>query len=78
MHLTNALQFAKLGEHQAESFLHPLVGILLDPIAPSPHIACRDTEKQRTATRFLLQRFLGALTKERQLQLAHGAFHAEQ
>src|SRR5580704_5502108 len=78
VHLTNALQFGKLGEDQAKSFLHPLVGILLDPIAPSPHIACRDTEEQRTAARFLLQRFLGALPKERQLQLAHGAFHAEQ
>ena len=78
VNLTNALEFGKLGKDQAQSFLHPLVRILLDPIAPSPYIACRDTEEQRTAARFLLQRFLGALTKERQLQLAHGAFHAEQ
>jgi ABC-type uncharacterized transport system substrate-binding protein len=40
-----------------------------------PHIACRDTEEQRATARLLLQRFLGALTKERQLKFAHGAFH---
>src|SRR6516225_12011766 len=45
---------------------------------PCSHIACRDTKEQSTAACFLLQRFLGALTKERQLQFAHGAFHAEQ
>ena len=56
MHLTNALEFGKFGEDQPQSFLHPLVGIFLDPIAPSPHIACRDTEEQRAAARFLLQR----------------------
>jgi hypothetical protein len=78
VHLTNALEFGKLGEDQAQSFLDVLVRVLLDPVAPSPHIACRDTEKQSTAARFLLQRFLRALTKERQLQLAHGALHAEQ
>jgi hypothetical protein len=54
VHLTNALELGKLGEDQAQSFLHPLVRILLDPIAPSPHIACRDTQEQRTAARFLL------------------------
>ena len=45
VHLTNAVKFGKLGEDQAQSFLHPLVRILLDPIAPSPHIACRDTQE---------------------------------
>src|SRR6516164_8980313 len=78
VHLTNAVEFGKLGEYQAQSFLHPLVRILLDPIMPCSHIACRDTKEQSTAACFLLQRFLGALTKERQLQFAHGAFHAEQ
>src|SRR5215472_4043061 len=77
VHLTNAVEFSKLGKDQAQSFLHPLVRILLDSITPGPHIACRDTEKQRTATRFLLQCFLRALTKERQLKLAHRAFHTE-
>src|ERR1700745_733091 len=46
VHLTNALEFGKLGEDQAQSFLDVLVRVLLDPVAPSPHIACRDTEKQ--------------------------------
>src|SRR5215831_8985585 len=78
VHLTNAVEFSKLGKYQAQSFLYPPVRILFDPITPGPHIACRDTEKQRTATRFLLQCFLRTLTKERQLKLAHGAFHTEQ
>src|SRR5215470_14104934 len=78
VHLTNAVEFSKLGNYQAQSFLYPPVRILFDPITPGPHIACRDTEKQRTATRFLLQCFLRTLTKERQLKLAHGAFHTEQ
>ena len=78
MHLSHALKLGELGKDQPEGLLHPLVRILLDLIAPSPHIAGRDTEKQRTTARFLLQRLVRALTKERQLQLAHGAFHAEQ
>src|ERR1700746_1564518 len=48
-HLTNAMGFGKLGEDQAQSVLPPLVRILLDPITPSPYIACRDTQEQRTA-----------------------------
>src|SRR5260370_1338629 len=49
VHLTNAVEFANLGEDQPEGVLHPLVRILLDPIAPSPHIACLNTQQQRTA-----------------------------
>src|SRR5258708_34833998 len=78
MHLSHALKLGELGEDQPEGLLHPLVRILLDPIAPSSHIAARDTEKQRTTARFLLQRLVRALTKERKLKLAHGAFHPEQ
>ena len=78
MHLSHALQLGELGEDQPEGVLHPLVRILLDPVAPGPHIAGRDTEEQRAAARFLLQRLVRALTKERQLQLAHRALHAEQ
>ena len=45
---------------------------------PALHIAGGDTEEQRAAARFLLQRLLRALAKQRQLQLAHRALHAEQ
>ena len=58
MHLTHALQLGKLGEYQLQCFLHPLVRILLDPVAPGLHIASRDTEEQRAAARFLLQRLM--------------------
>ena len=58
--------------------MYPLIRVLLDPVMPDPHIAGRDTEEERAAARFLLQRLLRTLTKERQLELAHGAFHAEQ
>ena len=78
MHLSYALKLGELGEDEPESLLHSLVRVLLYPVAPSLHIAGRDAEKQRTAARFLLQCLLRALTKQRQFQLAHCAFHAEQ
>src|SRR2546421_9617871 len=57
-HLSYALQLGELGEDQPEGVLHPLIRILLDPIMPDPHIAGRDTEEQRAAARFLLQRLV--------------------
>src|SRR5207244_8042042 len=78
VHLSYALQLGELGEDQAEGVLHPPIRILLDPVMPDPNIAGRDTEEQRATARFLLQRLVGALAKERQLKLAHGALHAEQ
>ena len=50
----------------------------LDPVPTDFHIACSHTESQRATTRLLLQCFLRALTEQRQLQFAHGAFHAQQ
>src|SRR5437660_224953 len=78
VHLSHALKLGELGEDQPEGVLHPLIRILLDPVMPDPNIAGRDTEEQRATARFLLQRLVGALAKERQFKLAHGAFHAEQ
>src|SRR5712671_2040938 len=78
MHLSHALKLGELGEYDSEGSLHLLVRVLLDSIALSLHIAGCDTEKQRTAPRFLLQCLLRALTKQRQFQLAHCSLHAEQ
>src|SRR5229473_4818801 len=78
MHLSHALKLGELGEYDPEGSLHLLVWVLLDSIAPSLHIAGGDTEKQRAAARFLLQRLLRALTKQRQFQLTHCSLHAEQ
>jgi hypothetical protein len=65
MHLSHALKLGELGEYDPEGSLHLLVRVLLDSIAPSLHIAGGDTKEQRTAARFLLQRLLRALTKQR-------------
>ena len=78
MHLAYTLKLGELGKDQPQRILHPLVWILLDPVAPSPHVARCDTEKQRPAARLLLQCFVRPLAKERQLELAHRSFHAEQ
>src|SRR5580704_19045541 len=48
------------------------------PVATGLHIARRNAEEQRAATRLALQRLLRALAEQRQLQLAHRALHAEQ
>jgi hypothetical protein len=58
VHLSHALQLGELGEDQPEGVLHPLIRIHLDPVTPDPQIAGRDTEKQRAAARFLLQRLV--------------------
>ena len=78
MHLSHALKLGELREYHPEGMLHPLVRVLLDPVAPGLHIAGGDTEEQRAAACFLLQRLLRALAKQRQLQLTHRSLHAEQ
>src|SRR5258708_25354370 len=78
MHLSHALKFGEFGEYDPEGSLHLLVRVLLDSIATSLDIAGCDTDEQRAAACFLLQRLLRALTKQRQFQLAHCSLHAEQ
>src|SRR5258707_12179291 len=78
MHLSHALKFGEFGEYDPECSLPLLVRVLLDSIAPSLDIAGCDTDEQRTAACFLLQRLLRALTKQRQFQLTHCSLHAEQ
>src|ERR1700730_11823006 len=78
VHLTNALELGELGEDQLQCILDPLVGILLDPVAPDLHITSSNAEEQRTTPRLLLQRLVRALPKQRQLQFAHRTLHPEQ
>jgi hypothetical protein len=78
MHLSHTLKRSKLREHYPEGILHSLVRVLLDSVAPGFDIAGRDTEEQRAAACFLLQRLLRALAKQRELELAHRSLHAEQ
>src|SRR5260370_7624059 len=68
----------KFGEEELKWVMAPLVRVLLDPVAPRLHIASRNAEEQRAASRFLLQRFMRALAEQRQLELAHRSLHAEQ
>ena len=60
MHLSHALKLGELREYRPESVLHPLVRILFDSVASGLHIARSNTEKQRAAACFLLQRLLRA------------------
>src|ERR1700730_14542674 len=78
MHLSHALKFGELREYHPEGILHPLVRVLLDPVASGLQIAGGDTEEQRAAACFLLQRLLRALAKQRQLKLTHRSLHAKQ
>jgi hypothetical protein len=77
MDLTGTLELGKLREDELQCLPDPLVGILLDPVAPDLHIASSNAEYQCTTTRLLLQRLLRALPKQRQLELAHRTFHSE-
>jgi hypothetical protein len=45
-------------QDEAQGILHTLIGILLDAVTPSLHVARRNAEEQRAATRLLLQRLL--------------------
>src|SRR5258708_11278636 len=78
MHLAYALELREFREDKAQGILHTSIGILLDAVAPGLHVACRNAEEQRAATRLLHQRLLRALAEQRQLKLAHRALHAEQ
>src|SRR4029077_5622308 len=44
--LSHAWQLSELVEDHPEGVLPPLIGILLDPVMPDPHIAGRNTEEQ--------------------------------
>src|SRR5271166_4437144 len=74
----HALKLGELRKDNPDGILHLLVRVLLDPVASSLHVAGGDAKEQRAAARFLPQRLLRALPKQRQLQLAHRSLHAEQ
>jgi hypothetical protein len=54
MHLACALELGELCEDEAQGILHAPIGIFLDAVAPGLHVARRNAEEQRTATRLLL------------------------
>jgi hypothetical protein len=45
MNLTNTLELGEFSEDELQSFLDPLIRVLLDPHAPSLHIASRNAEE---------------------------------
>src|SRR5215470_13705 len=63
---------------QCDRLLHAAVGVFLDAVARTLHIADRYSKEELAAGRLLLQGFERALTEQRQLHLAHRAFHAEE
>src|SRR5215467_7430810 len=63
VYFTSALELGEFREHELQCVLNPLIGILLDPVAPNLQVASRNTEEQRTAPRLLLQRLVRALAK---------------
>ncbi len=78
MDLPHALQFFELPKDERKRFAHAKVRVLLDPIVVVAHVADGDRGEELAAARLLLERFMGALPQDRQLHLAHCAFHAEQ
>ena len=78
MHLPHALHLGELAEDQCERFAHAKVRILLDPVRFAAHIANRNRCEELAASRFLFERFMGALAQDGQLHLAHRSLHAEQ
>src|SRR5208337_1418159 len=78
MHLSHALELGELCKDDPDGGLHLLVRVLLDSVAPGLHVADGYSKEQRATTRLLFQRLVRALPKQRKLELAHRAFHAEQ
>src|SRR4051794_15072926 len=71
----------KLGEppkHQIERIAYSLVGILLDPLLADLHVAHSNSEEELAAARLLPHRLHRALSKDRELHLAHRALHPQE
>src|SRR5271157_5369494 len=78
MHLSHALKLGELCKDDPDGGLHLLIRVLLDSVAPGLYVADGYSKEQRATARFLLQRLVRALPKQRKLEFAHRAFHAEQ
>ncbi|AHY56272.1 hypothetical protein BJS_05801 [Bradyrhizobium japonicum SEMIA 5079] len=76
MDLARCLHLGKLGEHECERLLNAPIRVLVDPIVGDLEIADGDVEEELTPACLLLQGFKRALPNDRQLHLAHRAFHA--
>ena len=77
-HLADAAEFRELAECQVESFAYPFIGIDLQPVVGTAHIADRNTRVEVAAGGLEAQCFLRALTQDRQFQLAECPFHAKE
>src|ERR1700722_2333901 len=78
MNLSNTLKFRKLPEYELDSFAHPGIGINIDSIVPDLYIADRHRQEELATTSLLFERLQRALPKDRELQFAHRALHAQQ
>ena len=76
--LADRLKLRKLAKHQCDGLLYAAIRILLDTVSAGLHVADRHGEEEFAPARLLLHRFDRALPKDRELHLAHRAFHAEQ
>ena len=78
MNLSNTLKFRKLSEYKLYSFAHPGIGINIDSIVADLHVADRHRQEELATTSLLFKRLQRALPKDRELQFAHRALHAQQ
>src|SRR5271165_2840647 len=78
MNLSNTLEFRKLPEYEPDRFANPGIGINIDSIVPDLYIADRHRQEELATTSLLFERLQGALPKDRELQFAHRALHAQQ
>ena len=78
MDLPHALQFDELAEDQGKRLPHAEVWVPVDLIGSVADITNRDCREQFAAPSLLFERFMGALTQDGQLHLAHRSLHAKQ
>jgi len=78
MNLSNALEFRKLPEYELDGFAHPGIRIDVDPIVADLYIADGHREEELATTSLLFESLQRPLPKNRELQFAHRALHAEQ
>src|SRR3954470_21114879 len=78
MDLAYSLQLGEFVEGEHNRLLHPTIRVFLDAIVRRLHVADRYGKEELAAPGLLFQCFKRALAKQRQLHLAHRAFHAEE
>src|SRR5208283_181945 len=78
MNLPYTLEFGKFLEYQPDGFAHSCIRIDVDSVVANLYIADRHREEELATTSLLFESLQRALPKDRQLQLAHCALHAEQ